>query len=293
MSDSSLFTISVVTPSYKQPQWLRLCAASVADQGAPGLAIEHIVQDSLSGPEVAEAVKPFSHLKLVSEKDAGMYDAINRGWKKATGDVLCWLNCDEQYLPGILKEVADYFRSHPEVEILFADAIIVDNDGKYLCSRRVLTPELYHTWTSHLQTFSCSTFFRGHLLKKRGFSLDSRWRDVGDADLIIRMLQAGVRMDVLPRYMSAFIDNGDNLSLQPHAQRERKALLKEAPLWVQALRPAWVLLHRLRRFWNGIYSPSPFSYDIYTQSSPQKRVHFDVPQPTFYWASRMKHKDSA
>jgi glycosyltransferase involved in cell wall biosynthesis len=140
MSDSDLFTFSIVTPSYKQPMWLQLCAASVADQNAPGIAIEHIVQDSLSGPEIAEAVKSFPNLKLISEKDKGMYDAINRGWEKATGDVLCWLNCDEEYLPGVLSKVADYFRAHPETEVLFADAIIVDNDGNYVCSRQVLTP---------------------------------------------------------------------------------------------------------------------------------------------------------
>jgi glycosyltransferase involved in cell wall biosynthesis len=279
---------SIVTPSYKQPQWLRLCAASVADQSAPGLEIEHIVQDSLSGPEIAEAVKTFPQLSLVSEKDKGMYDAINRGWEKATGDVLCWLNCDEQYLPGILKDVADYFRAHPEVEVLFADAIIVDNDGKYICSRPVLTPQLYHTWTCHLQTFSCSTFFRRSLLKERGFALDSRWKDLGDADLIVRMLRAGVRMDIMRRYTTSFVDNGENRSLQPHARKERETLMKEAPHWVQILQPAWILLHRLRRLWNGIYSPRPFVYDIYTLSSPQKRVHFEVAQPTFYWTARMK-----
>jgi glycosyltransferase involved in cell wall biosynthesis len=288
MSDPGLFTFSIVTPSYKQPQWLRLCAASVADQSAPGVAIEHIVQDSLSGPEIAEAVKSFPQLKLVSEKDKGMYDAINRGWEKATGDVLCWLNCDEQYLPGILKEVADYFRAHPEVEVLFADAIIVDNDGKYVCSRPVLTPQLYHTWTCHLQTFSCSTFFRRGLLKERGFSLDSRWKDLGDADLIIRLLRAGVRMDILRRYTSVFVDNGENRNLQPLARRERDLLMKEAPRWAQALRPVWIFLHRLRRLWNGIYSLRPFAYDIYTQTSPRERVHFEVSQPTFYWTARMK-----
>ncbi len=288
MSDAGLLTFSIVTPSYKQPEWLRLCAASVADQSAPGVAIEHIVQDSLSGPEIAEAVKSFPQLKLVSEKDQGMYDAINRGWEKATGDVLCWLNCDEQYLPGVLKEVAAYFRAHPEVEVLFADAIIVDNDGKYICSRPVLAPGLYHTWTCHLQTFSCSTFFRRSLLKQRGFSLDPRWKVVGDADLIIRMLRAGVRADILRRYTSAFIDNGENLSIQSMGRQEREALMKEAPGWVQVLRPAWVLLHRLRRFWNGIYSLRPFFYDIYTRSSPRQRIHFEVSQPTFYWTSRME-----
>lgn len=287
MSDTDLLTFSIVTPSYKQPQWLRLCVASVADQTGSGFAVEHIVQDSLSGPEIAEAISAFPNVKLVSEKDKGMYDAINRGWEKATGDVLCWLNCDEQYLPGVLKDVADYFRANPEVEVLFADAIIIDNDGNYTCSRPVLKPQLYHTWTDHLQAFSCSTFFRRSLLKDRGFSLDSRWKDLGDAELIVRMLRAGVRMDTLRRPTSVFVDNGENRNLQLMARQEREKLRKEAPSWVQALRPLWILLHRFRRLWNGVYSVKPFSYDIYTQASPRQRVHFEVAKPTFYWAARM------
>src|ERR1700760_4816902 len=116
--------ISIITPSYKQAEWLKVCAASVADQSGEGLEIEHILQDSLSGPEVTEALRPFPHAQLISEKDAGMYDAINRGWEKATGDILCWLNCDQQYLPGALAQVADYFRRHPETEVLFGDALV-------------------------------------------------------------------------------------------------------------------------------------------------------------------------
>ncbi len=126
MTDPATITISIVTPSYRQPAWLRLCAASVADQQAPGLAVEHIVQDSLSGPEVDEVMGHFPSARYISEKDQGMYDAINRGWDKAHGDILAWLNCDEQYLPGALATVADYFRTHPGVDVLFADAIIVD-----------------------------------------------------------------------------------------------------------------------------------------------------------------------
>lgn len=288
MSYPESLTISIVTPSYKQPDWLRLCAASVADQNAPGLKIEHIVQDSLSGPEIAEAVKPFPQAKLVSEKDQGMYDAIRRGWDKATGDILCWLNCDEQYLPGALEEVAAYFRSHPDVDLLFADALIIDGTGHYLCSRQVLAPQLYHTWTCQLHTLSCATFFRRNLLKERGFSLDSRWRDAGDAALIVQMLRARVQVGILRAYTSVFVDNGENRGLRPLAIQERHALAAEAPRWVQTLRPLWLGLHRLRRLWHGLYRPKPFAYDIYTETSPQKRVHFEVAQPTFYWEARMK-----
>jgi glycosyltransferase involved in cell wall biosynthesis len=287
MTAPATITISVVTPSFRQPDWLRLCAASVADQKAPGLVVEHIVQDSLSGPEVEEVMRHFPTARLVSEKDQGMYDAINRGWAKATGDILAWLNCDEQYLPGALEMVADYFRKHPETDVLFADAIIIDGQCDYMCSREVLVPQLYHTWTCHLNTFSCSMFMRSDLLKKKGFRLDPYWKDVGDAVLIRDFIKAGVRMEALGHYTSTFVDTGDNRNLQPWARKEVREFVAQAPLWVQKLRPLWRLGHRLRRWMHGHYRPKPFSFEIYTPSNPARRMHIEVPRPTFYWAARM------
>ena len=280
-------TISVITPSYRQPEWLLLCAASVVDQAGEGIIVEHIVQDSLSGPEIAEALKPFPNVNLVSEKDDGMYDAINRGWEKATGDILCWLNCDEQYLPGALTQVADYFRQHPETEVLFADAFVVNPQGEYSCSRQVLVPLLYHSWICHLGTLSCATFFRRDLIRERGFTLDTRWKSVGDADLIVRLLRADVTMRVLRSYLSVFVDTGENMSLRPVALHEMDAIAKEAPSWAQGLRRFWVILHRVRRMLCGLYQLKPFSADIYTQASPAQRVHLAVTNPTFHWKGRV------
>jgi glycosyltransferase involved in cell wall biosynthesis len=287
MSEPRPITISVITPSYKQADWLRICTASVADQTGKGLTVEHIVQDSLSGPEIAEALKPFPNTKLYSEKDAGMYDAINRGWEKATGEILCWLNCDEQYLPGALDAVANHFREHPETEVLFADAFVVNPTGQYICSRQVLVPLLYHTWICHVGTLSCATFFRRDLIRERGFFVDTRWKSVGDGDLIARLLRAKVNMHVLRKYLSVFVDTGENLSLRPIALDEMGRLASEAPRWAQALRRFWVVLHRVRRMVYGLYTPKPFSADIYTQASPTKRVHMDITNPTFHWKGRV------
>ena len=287
MSDVKPITISVVTPSYKQPEWLKLCAASVADQVGESLTVEHIVQDSLSGPEIAEALKPLPNARLYTEKDTGMYDAINRGWEKATGDVLCWLNCDEQYLPGALGKVADHFRANPETEVLFADAFVINGQAQYVCSRQVLKPLLYHSWICHLGTLSCATFFRRDLVKARGFMLDTRWKSVGDADLIVRLLRKRVEMRVLREYLGVFVDTGENLSLSSKALAEMDALAREAPDWAQALRRYWVVLHRVRRMARGLYSPKPFAAEFYTPESPRQRVRLDVAKPTFHWKGRV------
>ena len=108
---------SIITPSFRQLDWLKLCAASIADQA--GVRVEHIVQDAGTGPELEAWAAGQQTLTLHVEKDRGMYDAVNRGLRRATGQILAYLNCDEQYLPGTLAAVADYFSRHPEVDVVF------------------------------------------------------------------------------------------------------------------------------------------------------------------------------
>ena len=152
----------------------------------------------------------------------------------------------------------------------------------------VLVPLLYHSWICHLGTLSCATFFRRDLVKDRGFRLDTRWRSVGDADLIVRLLRAGVDMRVLREYLAVFVDTGENMSLGSGALGEMDAFAREAPAWAQALRRPWVVLHRVRRMLHGLYHLRPFAADIYTRASPAQRVRLEVPHPTFHCKGRVE-----
>ena len=80
---------SIVTPSFRNSEWLKLCIASVADQGVEH---EHIVQDSCSDDGTGDWLPRDSRVKAFVEKDQGMYDAVNRGYRRATGDILAYLN---------------------------------------------------------------------------------------------------------------------------------------------------------------------------------------------------------
>ena len=120
--------ISIVTPSFRQLDWLRLALASVADQ--QGVEVEHIVQDGGSEAETLAPMVANPIVRLFSEPDDGMYDAINRGLRRTRGEICGYLNCDEQYLPGTLAKVTRFFAAHPEVEVLFGDLVVVDAKGQ-------------------------------------------------------------------------------------------------------------------------------------------------------------------
>jgi len=228
---------SIITPSFRSSAWLKLCIASVADQG---VALEHIVQDSLSDDGTLDWLMSDQRVTACAEKDAGMYDAVNRGLKKSGGNILAYLNCDEQYLPGTLKAVADYFDRHPEVDVLFADCLVVDAKGECLCYRKVQIPFKYHTLVSHLQTFTCSMFFRRKVIDDHGLFFNPRWRDVGDADWVVRLLEAKIPMGILRQFTSSFTDTGANMNMSANAKREEQMMVNSAPAWARKMEFAFV-----------------------------------------------------
>lgn len=270
--------ISIVTPSYRRSAWLKLCIASVADQ--PG-EVEHIVQDADSDDGTLDWLPGDGRVKAFVEKDQGMYDGINRGLRRAGGDVLAYLNCDEQYLPGTLGAVAAYFEQHPPVDVLFGDVVMVDTEGRYLYHRKMQTPLKYHTWTCHLSTLSCAMFFRRRIVFDYGLLFDPRLRDVGDGEWMVRLLRRGTRMAVLRQFTSVFTCTGANMSKGENARREARELFLTAPAWARQLKSLFILQHRLRRFLGSVYFQRPFAYEIYTLASPDRRQRHEVKHPAF------------
>lgn len=309
-NEQSLF--SIVTPSFKQLDWLRLCVASVRDQvyasggivnsseasrlanqqshnqqpAISTLCVEHIIQDAGSegieefarevgagfyrdgllifrgnnaecGMRNAESTKFSGHAELkiqnqqsryrvavFCESDRGMYDAINRGLSKTSGELCAWLNSDEQYLPGTLDFVSRYFRDNPATDVLLGDALLTEADHRPVCYRRIMVPSRWHTRLDHLHSLSCAMFFKRAALPDP--PLDPRWRVISDAVLMDHFLSSGKRIVACRELLSAYAFTGKNLSAEPSGELER--------WWAETCRPSRlfqpyvVVLHRIRRY---------------------------------------------
>jgi glycosyltransferase involved in cell wall biosynthesis len=269
---------SIITPSYRSSAWLRLCIASAADQQ---VEVEHIIQDAGSDDGTLDWLLQDKRVKAFVEKDQGMYDGINRGLRRASGEILGYLNCDEQYLPGALRAVSEFFDRNPQTDVVFGDVVMVDAKGEYVSHRKMQAPLKYHTWTCHLSTLSCATFFRRRVVAEKGFMFDARLRDVGDGEWMVRLLKGRVKMGTLGQFTSAFTRTGVNMSAGANARREAQELYRSAPWWARKIKPLLILHHRLRRLASGIYSQKPFSYEIFTLQHPERRQSHQVKQPTF------------
>jgi len=272
--------ISVITPSYRQLAWLKLCVASVTDQREA--SVEHIIQDAESGPELENWVRENSKAHLFVEADSGMYDGINRGFSRATGDIICWLNSDEQYLEGALAKVIHYFEAHPDVDVLFSDALLIGNTGALLSYRRTIFPNLHHIQLSHLNVPSCAIFVRRSVLN-RGYRLDTRWHAIADAIWVSDLLKSGVSMAVLNEPLAAFTLSDKNLGQSSLTFTEAQRWQEETmpgKLW---LKPFLISAHRLKKLFHGAYWPRSFTVRLYTLSSSKERTPCIASFLSFKW----------
>jgi glycosyltransferase involved in cell wall biosynthesis len=275
--------LSIVTPSFRQLQWLKLCAASIADQ--EGVEHEHIVQDAGTGPELEEWARTIPRLSLHVEKDTGMYDAINRGLLRARGEICSYLNCDEQLLPSALARVASFFDAHPNVDVLFGDAILIDRNGKPISYRRVVLPTFSHVHYSHLNTQSCSMFFRRRLLNQ-GFLFDPNCQAISDGVWVEQLLLAGVRMATLCEPLAIFTFTGQNLG-STKASEEEAAQRRGAPsLMTRCRKVSAMVSHRLRKLFAGAYRSRKIDIEIYTLDSPTVRQRRYAAHVGFSWPNK-------
>jgi glycosyltransferase involved in cell wall biosynthesis len=125
-------SFSIVTPSFNQAAFLGQTLFSVLTQDYPHL--EYIVMDGGSTDDSADLIRAVAD-KLAywcSEPDAGQADAVGKGFDRAQGDILGWLNSDDVLLPGALSKVADYFQQHPEVDAVSGGGYYIDVEGRPL-----------------------------------------------------------------------------------------------------------------------------------------------------------------
>jgi GT2 family glycosyltransferase len=192
--------VSIVTPSYNQASYLEHTIQSVLEQDYP--RIEYIVVDGASTDNSFEIIKRYNDRLAywISEKDSGQAEAINKGFTRANGDILGWLNSDDYYLPGTVSAVVQCFEENPDAVMIYGDMMAVDGMGQ--------TMNVLKYKQLSLEDLLCfqiigqpSVFFRRSALEKTGL-LDTSFHFMLDHHLWIRLTQQG-RILHVPQVWSA------------------------------------------------------------------------------------------
>lgn len=195
--------ISIVTPSYNQGDFLERTIRSVLGQDYPRL--QYIIQDGGSSDGTCRVLERYRSQLAASESapDGGQADAVNRGFRRATGEILAYLNSDDLLLPGTLRYVARYFDRHPDVDVLYGHRVVIDENEREV-GRWVLPPhdDGVLAWCDFIPQETL--FWRRRVWERVGGALDETFRFALDWDLLLRFREAGARFARVPRFLGAF-----------------------------------------------------------------------------------------
>ena len=192
--------VSIITPSYNQAPYLEQTIQSVLKQDYPH--IEYIVVDGGSTDSSIEVIKKYADRLAywISERDSGQAEAINKGFARANGEIVAWLNSDDYYMLNTISVAVRCFEQNPDVVMVYGDMLAVDGDGQ--------TINVLKYKQLSLEDLLCfqiigqpSVFFRRSALEKIGL-LEPSFHFMLDHHLWIRLAQQG-RILHIPQVWSA------------------------------------------------------------------------------------------
>ena len=204
--------VSIVTPSFNQGLYLEETIQSVLNQDYPN--IEYIIIDGGSTDGSVEIIKRYEDRigYWESEPDLGQTDAINKGFALAKGEILAWLNSDDTYRPGAIREAVDYLYEHPEVGMVYGHAFYIDEEGEVVAQFPTAKTDYDKLRRGNSTIPQQAAFFRSSLWKMIG-PLDPSFYYAMDYDLWIRISSVSP-IDYYPRLWANFRLQNSSKSMQ-------------------------------------------------------------------------------
>jgi glycosyltransferase involved in cell wall biosynthesis len=195
--------IALVTPSFRQAVFIERTIRSVLEQSYPNL--EYFVQDGGSQDGTREILERYAD-RLAgwdSRPDGGQAEAINLGFARTNGEIMAWINSDDVLLPGALACVGDFFRHHPDVDVVYGHRMLIDEDDRQI-GRWVMPAhdDAVLSWADFVPQETL--FWRRRIWDKAGGRVDESFRFALDWDLLVRFRESGARFARLPRFLGGF-----------------------------------------------------------------------------------------
>ena len=258
---------SIITPSYNYAKYIRESIESVKNQ--EGVTFEHIIFDAGSTDGTVDIIREYPHVDLTVEPDNGMSDAINKGFRKAKGKWVMWLNTDDRLLPGALKSIAAFADEHPEADVVYGAWNFVDAEGKFIRAMKALPFSANMIIEHGCYIASTALFLRRETTIDQGFLLNDKFKYVMDGEYYARLGRAGKRFVNFNKPLAdfrqhdaalsarKFDDNSIDANLRRQQQMAEPIAIRRTYGWSPFSRPHWNLvsdafLYEFYRFCKGV-----------------------------------------
>lgn len=241
--------ISIVTPSYNQGQFIEETIRSILLQGYPDL--EYIIMDGGSKDNSVEIIRKYEPWLSywVSERDRGQSHAVNKGFERATGDIIAWVNSDDTLENNCLAAIGNFLVKNPDVDVIYGNAKIIDAKGEKIAELRTIpfTPQAFLYNTVHIAAQS-SVFWRRELFFKVGM-LNEKLRYTMDFELWVKFLESGAKFGFIRSFLGTYRCHGESKTFGIESGSEAESLTIETVAKVRQRSDYkyWRFLYRIRQ----------------------------------------------
>ena len=259
--------LSVVTPCFNAARYIQNCVESVRHACA-GLDYEHVLADGGSTDGTVEYLQSQPDLKFISEKDDGMYDALNKAIGISSGEIIGHLNSDEQYSrPGLISAVSRF--RDPSLQAVMGPTVMLNGRLEFMqLFNQVVRPKLSDVYW-HMPVQSCSLLYRRSLWEREAYN--TRYRLISDHIWFRKQMERGLKIQVERDPIGIFIWHGDNLSSKNCESGENALADVDTKSFQIGLAKRW---YRFRKLLLGGYCRFWMRYEVCVLGNTQKVVIF-------------------
>jgi glycosyltransferase involved in cell wall biosynthesis len=220
--------VSVITTSLNRAQFLERTILSIKNQDYKN--IEHIIIDGGSTDNTVEIIKKYEktyNLKWISEKDKNCSEAYNKGFRMASGQVVCSLDSDDIYPKKTISKVAEIFENNPDIDIVFGDLLIADENDKIISCNKYLDFDRETLLNLGVDFSFPATFWRKKVQDKIGL-FDEKYLRAGDLDFLFRMGLSGARFYRIDDFLTIYRAHQKQLTKSVSlVEQEREEILEK------------------------------------------------------------------
>lgn len=200
---------TIITPNLNYGRFLADCLSSVAGQA--GVSLEHLIFDGGSTDDSASIAAAFPNVVWSQGKDSGMSDAINKGFDRARGEWVMWLNADDRLKPGALSEILAALKK-PDADVVYGNYDFVNEDGSLIRHMKVPRWSKFVHIHHHCYVPSTAAFYRNSTIIGQGHRLREDFHYVMDGEFYARLDSLGKKFKHVPINVADFRMHGKNAS---------------------------------------------------------------------------------